>query len=71
MASAEHLRISHNVEGGMTRVGEGVQGVDRGVRDVGDGMRDVREAVQGLDDKVFQVNRVSSPNDIASVPQPS
>ena len=55
----------------MTRVGEGVQGVDRGVRDVGDGMRDVREAVQGLDDKVFQVNRVSSPNDIASVPQPS
>jgi len=70
MASVELLRISHTVGGGMTHIGEGLQGVDRGVRDVGDGMRDVREVVQGLDDKVFQVNRASSPNAIISVPQP-
>ena len=65
MASVELLRISHNVESGMTRVNEGIQVVDRGVRDVCDGMRDVRESVQGLDDKVYQVNRESSPNAIA------
>jgi hypothetical protein len=61
MASVELLRISHNVEGQMTRVDEGVQGVDRRVRYVSDGIRDVCEAVQGLDNKVYQVNSESSP----------
>lgn len=61
MASVELLRISHNVEGRMTRVDEGIQGVDRRVRYVSDGIREVREAVQGLDDKVYRVNSESSP----------
>ena len=61
MASVELLRISHNVEGRMTRVDEGVQGVDRRVRYVSDEIRDVREAVQDIDDKVYRVNSESSP----------
>ena len=61
MASVELLRISHNVEGRMTRVDEGIQGVDRRVRYVSDRIREVREAVQGLDDKVYRVNSESSP----------
>ena len=73
MTSAELLRISHNVEGRVIRVEEGVQGVDKGVRDVddkvervqhevqdvGDGVKDVQETVQGVDDKVDQLNRES------------
>jgi len=73
MATAELLRISHNVEGRVIRVEEGVQGVDKGVRDVGDkvesvqhevqdvgdGVKDVQETVQGVDDKVDQLNRES------------
>jgi len=59
MASAELLRISHNVEGRVIRVDEAVQGVDKGVRDVGDGVKDVQTTVQGVDDKVDQLNRES------------
>lgn len=76
MASAELLRISHNVEGRVICVDEGVQGVDRRVKDVGDkvegvddkvqdvsdGLQEVRMTVQGVDDKVVQANRKSSPN---------
>jgi hypothetical protein len=76
MASAELLRISHNVEDRVIHVDEGVQGVDRGVKDVGDkvegvdgkvqdvsdGLQEVRMTVQGVDDKVVQANREPSPN---------
>jgi len=79
MASLELLRVSHNVEGRVICIGEGVQGVgdkvqkvDEGVQnvqdviqDVGDGVQNVQQLVQGLDDKLDQVNRGSSPNPIA------
>ena len=79
MASLELLRVSHNVEGRVIRIGEGVQGVGDtvqevdervqdvrdAVQDVGDGVQDVQELVQGLGDKVDQGNRESSPSPIA------
>jgi len=79
MASVEVLKVSHNVEGRVIRIGEDVQGVgdkvqevDEGVQDVrdavqdvGDGVQNVQQLVQGLDDKVDQVNRESSPDQIA------
>jgi hypothetical protein len=79
MASLEFLRVSHNVEGRVVCIGEGIQGVgdkvqkvDEGLRDVrdaiqdvGDGVQDVQQLVQDLDDKVDQVNRELSPNTIS------
>lgn len=49
MAAAELLRISHNVESGVIRVDEGVQGVGMRVQNVGD-------KVEGVDSKVQDVN---------------
>jgi uncharacterized protein YoxC len=55
MANAEHLRIAHNIEGGMIRVSEGVQDVGRGVPDVGDRVKGVHHEVQDVDKKVQDV----------------
>jgi hypothetical protein len=79
MASLELLKVSHNVEGRVVRIGEGVQSVgdtmqevDERVQDVrdavqavGDGVQDVQQLVQGLDGKVDQGNRELSPNPIS------
>jgi len=72
MASVELLKVSHNVEGRVICIGEGVQGigdkvqeVDEGVQDVrdaiqdvGDGVRDVRDAIQDVGDGVRDVRDV-------------
>lgn len=52
MASLELLRISHNVEGRVVCIGEGVQGVEGKVQGVDEGVQDVRNAVQDVDDRV-------------------
>ena len=65
MASVELLRVSHNVEGRVICIGEGVQEVGDRVQEVGVGVQNVQQLVQGLDDKVDQVNRESSPNPTA------
>jgi len=65
MASLELLKVSHNVEGRVICIGEGVQGVGDKVQEVDVGVQDVQQLVQCLDDKVDQVNRESSPNTIA------
>jgi hypothetical protein len=64
MASLELLKVSHNVEGRVIRIGEGVQGVEDRVQEVDVGVQEVQQLVQGLDDKVDQVNRESSPTSI-------
>jgi len=61
MASLELLRVSHNVEGRVIYIGEGVQGVGDKVQEVGDAVQNVQQLVQDLDDKVDKVNRESSP----------
>ncbi len=55
MASAELLRISHNVEGRVIRVDEAVQGVDKGVRDVGDKVEVVQHKVQDVNKRVQDI----------------
>jgi archaellum component FlaC len=56
MASAELLRISHDVEGRVIRVDEGVQDVGRDVRDVGDKVEGVHCEVQEIDRRVEDVD---------------
>jgi len=56
MASAELLRISHDVEGRVIRVDEGVQDVGRDVRDVGDKVEGVHYEVQEIDRMVEDVD---------------
>lgn len=55
MAAAELLRISHNVESGVIRVDEGVQGVGMQVQNVGDKVEGVDSKVQNVDKKVQKV----------------
>ena len=55
MAAAELLRISHNVESGVIRVDEGVQGVDSKVQDVNRLVQGVGGTVQNVDKKVQEV----------------
>ena len=52
-------------------VGDGVKDVRKTVQDIGDGVQDIRKIAQDVDDKVDQVNRESSPNQIALTLQPS
>ena len=56
MASAELLRISHDVKGRVIRVDEGVQDVGRDVRDVGDKVEGVHYEVQEIDRMVEDVD---------------
>jgi len=56
MASAELLRISHDVKGRVIRVDEGVQDVGRDVRDVGDKVEGVHYEVQEVDRRVEDVD---------------
>ena len=55
MASLELLRVSHNVEGRVIRIGKGVQGVGDRVQEVDEGVQDVRDAVQDVGDGVQDV----------------
>ena len=64
MASAEQLRIAHNVERKVMDVDERVQGVGDDVQDVGkkvdDGVKDVGDKVQAVDRKLDDSTRSSS-----------
>jgi archaellum component FlaC len=55
MAAAELLRISHNVESGVVRIDEGVQGVSMQVQNVGDRVEGVDSKVQDVDRQVLKV----------------
>ena len=60
MASAEQLRIAHNVEKKVMDVDERVQGVGDDVQDVGKKVEDVGDKVQGVDRKLDNTTRSSS-----------
>ena len=60
MASAEQLKIMHNVDGKVTGVDDRVRGVEGQVQDVHGDMQGVGNKVQDVDDKLDQVNRSSS-----------
>ena len=55
MASAEQLRIAHNVEGKVTSVDKKAQGIEDEVQNVGKKVEDVNDMVQGIDDGVKDV----------------
>ena len=55
MASAELLRVTHDVEGRVICADEAVQGVDKGVRDVGDKVEGVQHKVQDVDKRVQDI----------------
>jgi hypothetical protein len=55
MASAEQLRIAHNVEGKVMDVDKKAQGIGDEVQNVGKKVEDVNDKVQGIDDGVKDV----------------
>ena len=67
VASAEQLKMTHNVddrvkgvEGQVQDVGGDVQDVSNKVQDVGDKVQSIDGNVRGVDDKLDQANRSSS-----------
>jgi hypothetical protein len=60
MASAEQLKMTHNVDGKVMGVDDRVRGVEGQVQDVRVDVRDVGNMVQDVDDKLDQANRSSS-----------
>ena len=67
IASAEQLRIAHSVEGKVMVVDERVQGVGD---EVGKKVEDVRDQVQGVDRKLDDTTRSSSPIAYTLIPNP-
>jgi len=60
VASAEQLKIVHNVEARVVGVDERVQDVGGDMQNVGRKVKDVDDRVQGIDGKVDDTNRSSS-----------
>jgi len=57
MASAEQLKMTHNVDGKVMGVDDRVRGVGGQVQDVRGDVQDVGDKVQDVDDKLDQANR--------------
>jgi peptidoglycan hydrolase CwlO-like protein len=57
MASAELLKVTHNVDDKVTGVDDRVKDVEGKVQDVRGDVQDVGSEVRGVDDKLDQVNR--------------
>lgn len=60
MASAEQLRMAHNIDDRVRGVGGRVQEVRVDVQDSRGDLRDVGNMVQNVDEKLDQANRSSS-----------
>ena len=57
MASAELLKVTHNVDGKVTGIDDRVKNVEGKVQGVRGDVQGVGNKVQGVDDKLDQINR--------------